>query len=537
MEAGVTQINNNLVQNLSNTNVAGTSVRLIGIQSSAASIAEINNNTIKNFTCNSANTGTTTSQAVLGIMNNGATAISIQNNVIRNLVNTNNTASNGMTGILHASGLGALNGNTIEDLTTGSIYTGTTTSAPLVGLYSSSSTQSQSFTNNTIRNIILNGATTASKQVIGMLISGGGQHTVTGNTIQSIKTNSSSTSTTISSSVIGLYLSVSSAQMQVSNNTIGVLENTYTAAANANNIIGMYYTNSVTTGTNSIERNFIHSLKLSSSGAGTMTGMYVANSTNGTFANNMIRLGVDSAGTEFNNPYNVNGILLATGNVNQFLHNTVFLAGTPSSGTSLTYGFQMTASSTSMVIIKNNIFQNEVLSAGSTGKNYALKYASANNLNSNYNLLFTQTDPYSFLGAIGVTDYVNLAGAASWHLGTGLDYNSGFANAQFLNSRGTGTDLDLKLAGTNPSEANGDNTVTSVSLDYFGNARSALSPSDIGAYAGSNTRGVDAFAPIISITPINNTGDAVGPMIVSGITVTDAQGIYTSGSLTPKLYV
>jgi hypothetical protein len=534
---GVTQINNNLVQNLSNTNVAGTSVRLIGIQSSAASIAEINNNTIKNFTCNSANTGTTTSQAVLGIMNNGATAISIQNNVIRNLVNTNNTASNGMTGILHASGLGALNGNTIEDLTTGSIYTGTTTSAPLVGLYSSSSTQSQSFTNNTIRNIILNGATTASKQVIGMLISGGGQHTVTGNTIQSIKTNSSSTSTTISSSVIGLYLSVSSAQMQVSNNTIGVLENTYTAAANANNIIGMYYTNSVTTGTNSIERNFIHSLKLSSSGAGTMTGMYVANSTNGTFANNMIRLGVDSAGTEFNNPYNVNGILLATGNVNQFLHNTVFLAGTPSSGTSLTYGFQMTASSTSMVIIKNNIFQNEVLSAGSTGKNYALKYASANNLNSNYNLLFTQTDPYSFLGAIGVTDYVNLAGAASWHLGTGLDYNSGFANAQFLNSRGTGTDLDLKLAGTNPSEANGDNTVTSVSLDYFGNARSALSPSDIGAYAGSNTRGVDAFAPIISITPINNTGDAVGPMIVSGITVTDAQGIYTSGSLTPKLYV
>jgi hypothetical protein len=313
---GVTQMNNNLVQNFTNTNIAGASVRLIGIQNSVSTISQINGNTVRNFLCNSAMTGTSTSAAVLGIMNNSATALSISNNTIQNLTNTNNTATNSMYGIYHSSGLATMSGNTVDGLTSSGTYTGTATIAGLGGIFNSSGTAGQTISNNIVRNLTQTGAITANKQVIGLLVSSGGQHTITGNTVQGIRSNSSSTSTLTGVSIIGMYITATAAQMVVSNNNINTLENTYNALANAVNITGMYYSNTITSGTNTIDRNTVHSLKANSLGSCGLNGMFINASTNGTFSNNMIRLGVDSNGVSFTNPHAINGMFVNTGNVN-----------------------------------------------------------------------------------------------------------------------------------------------------------------------------------------------------------------------------
>ena len=536
---GVTQMNNNLVQNFANTNVAGASVRLVGIQNSVSTITQMNGNTVRNFLCNSANIGTTTSAAVLGIMNNSATALSISNNTVQNLTNTNNTATNSMYGIYHSSGLAIMSGNTVDGLTSSGTYTGTATIAGLGGLFNSSGTQGQTISNNIVRNLTQTGAITAAKQVIGLMVSAGGQHTITGNTVQGIRSNSSSTSTTTGSSIIGMYITPSSAQMVVSNNTINTLENTYSASALAVNVIGLYYSNSITTGTNIIDRNFIHSLFANNLNTGTcgINGLFINSSTNGTFSNNMIRLGIDSSGISFTNPCAINGIYLLPGSVNDIYHNSVYIGGAPSSGTSNTHAFQMATNSTSVVNIKNNIFQNAVMSAGSLGSNYAIRLSSATNINCNNNIYFTPTNIYSFVGNLSGVNYQLLSGAASWQLGTGLDSKSGFGNPLFMNVTGVGALVNLRLQNNNPAESNGDATITAVSTDFDGNTRSSLTPTDIGASAGNNTVGVDIFAPTISYSPINNTGDVIGPITISGINVTDPQGIFTSGILTPKMYI
>ncbi|MEI7977425.1 MAG: GEVED domain-containing protein, partial [Bacteroidota bacterium] len=534
---GVTQMNNNLVQNFTNTNVAGASVRLIGIQNSVSTISQINGNTVRNFLCNSANTGLTTSAAVLGIMNNSATALSISNNTVQNLTNTNNTATNVMYGIYHSSGLATMSGNTVDGLTSSGTYTGTATIAGLGGIFNASGTAGQTISNNVVRNLTQTGAVIAGTQAIGLLVSAGGQHVISGNTIQGIKSNSLSTATLTGASIIGLYITASSAQMVVSNNNINTLENTYNAAANAVNVTGMYYSNTITTGTNIIDRNIIHSLKAISLGTCGINGMFINASTNGTFSNNIIRLGIDSNANAFIYPYAINGMFVNTGSVNDYYHNSIYIGGAPTSGASNTHAFQMAIGSSSVVNIKNNIFQNAVLSGGSLGNNYAIRLSSATNINCNNNIYFTPTNIYSFVGNLGGVNYSTLAGANSWQLGTGLDANSGFGDPLFINATGAGAFVNLRLQNTNPAEGNGDATVTSVTTDFDGNSRSTLTPSDIGANAGNFTKGTDIFAPVITYSPINNTGDQTGPVIVSGINVIDPQGIYTSGTLSPKLYV
>jgi hypothetical protein len=154
-----------------------------------------------------------------------------------------------------------------------------------------------------------------------------------------------------------------------------------------------------------------------------------------------------------------------TGNVNNYYHNSIYIGGAPNSGASNTHAFQMAIGSTSVVNIKNNIFQNAVLSGGSLGNNYAIRLSSATNINCNNNIYFTQTNIYSFVGNLGGVNYTTLAGANSWQLGTGLDARSGFGDPLFLNATGAGALVNLRLQSTNPAEGNGDETVTSVTTD------------------------------------------------------------------------
>src|SRR6185295_8769759 len=127
-----------------------------------------------------------------------------------------------------------------------------------------------------------------------------------------------------------------------------------------------------------------------------------------------------------------------------------------------------------------------------------------------------------------VTDFATLNGAGGWNQIGALDYNTGFANPQFLNPTGTALTLDLRLAASNPAEGMGDTAVSNlVGIDFDGTSRASNTPADIGADAGLFTRSLDAFPPVINFNPLSNSGSTT-TRILSGVNVVDAGGVPTT---------
>ncbi|MES2727904.1 MAG: T9SS type A sorting domain-containing protein [Bacteroidota bacterium] len=541
-------INNNIIANITNTSniAANTTVVVNGIRAwNQTAILQINNNRIINLRDSSLNVGSNTAAPVMGInISSGTTSIQVNNNFISGLTNLSRTVSTSsqVLGIFNATGLPSITNNVVENLNSFSTNTGTTTTATLIGIWSSSSSPGQTISNNTVRYLTYNNPAPTNAQVIGIMQSSGSGHTINNNLVHNIQSNSVSTGTTVSSAIIGIMHNGSGSALNINGNTVHTLEGQ--GLSGTINLVGILYQGTTAVVTNFVTRNYIHSFKLATTSVGRMIGIQQNSGSFTRYANNMVRLGIDSSGALYTGPYEVYGFLNdVTGNF-EYFHNSVYLGGAPATGASITAAIRLsgTLTGTQLYDIRNNILVNNIANNGGSGKNFAIRLAALpvnpSNLVSNFNLLRANGTGRHIAGT-NTIDYTTLTGIVGWLRGSGYDLQSGTTNdSLFLNSTGPAFDVNLRLEANNPAEGAGDPSLAAiVTTDFDGNLRATLTPFDIGANAGAFTLSADVFPPSISYTPATNQGDLTGPLTISNVNIKDNVGVpLINGVSMPRIY-
>ena len=318
-------------------------------------------------------------------------------------------------------------------------------------------------------NSISNKSTAAGSFIVGLITQNSGPGNITGNTIRNMTIAGGVSNGTIYYSLVGI-VDQSAGVQTVSQNTIYGLSSTNTTQANV--VRGIYFIS--TAGTHTVEKNFIHSLTASSVSA-TVTGInagYAGGVCN--YRNNMIRLGITSAGTGLNTGVNIYGINDSNG-VNNYYYNSVYIGGNPTTSGDSTFALRSLSTLTPRNYV-NNIFFNARSNSGSTGKHYAIRLATTSGCTSkNNDLLVSGTG--GVLGFYG-SDRADLT---AWKSATLLDTNSISANPNFINPSGNSSNVNLHIDTSAASPVNGAGIpIAGITTDFDGNLRNASTP-DIGA--------------------------------------------------------
>ncbi|MGE5399961.1 MAG: beta strand repeat-containing protein [Ignavibacteriales bacterium] len=504
-------------------NCGNVNPNIIGSQTQPGSISFINS-------------GSSTAQVFSGILAGTGTpgVINISNNNICGIeVTATGTGATSFRGIAFQGSGGpyTISGNTIgSPAQTNTIRNSTAQS--LTGIYAAGSpTAASTLSGNIIASLSQLNTGTGNNQLYGIYKATSTSFPVTGNTIRNLSSSSSSASAGSTSCVIGIASTGGTAPASITQNTIHSLTNTDAAAAV--NIAGIYYSGPAS-GNNVISRNFIHSLTLSTSATtASIAGIYAGGGA-AIYQNNMVRLGIDASGVGIVTGYAINGVYDAAG-TNNYYFNSVYIGGTGVTGnTSATYAFNSMTTGTRQ--IQDNIFVN-ARSGGnlSSGINhYAIKVAGSTvnptGLTSSYNLFFVS----AIGGKTGFYNGVDLASLQDWQAATGQDLTSGTGDPLFANPTGDISTVDLHVQASNPIEASGLN-IASVVDDFDGQQRSAFSPTDIGADAGSFTLSSDVFFPVVNYTPLANSAQLVNNVLTGFAAITDNAGI-SSGENLPRIY-
>ncbi|MBZ5640358.1 MAG: hypothetical protein LAO51_16580, partial [Acidobacteriia bacterium] len=478
---------------------AGTSssgaFRGIYISSGLTTVGDVTGNTIGSPSATGSLTFTSSSSSaadVMGIYNFGTSAWTVKNNTIGGI-----TAGNSSTGAANVYGIRV---NTSTSVTF-------TCQSNTVGGSVANSIQ----TSSTATGTIVHGIDDVSPAA-----------TITGNTVRNL-TAAGGTGTGSGASVVGIYVSASSTNHTVSQNTIYALANSNASAAVT--VTGIVYSSS--SGTNLIARNLIHTLTTpSSSATATINGIYVVGGT-ATYQNNMIDLGNGLA-----NGIVINGINETTAGTDNFHFNSVYVGGTAVGGTANTFAFQSSIT-TNTRNYRDNIFVNARSNGAGTGKHYAIRVggttANPTGLTSNSNVLYASGTG----GTTGLFNAIDQATLAAWQTATGQDAASFASDPKFADPTGiVAIDLHINPALTTVVEGNGV-AIGTVTDDYDGDARASFTPTDIGADAGNFT-GIDLSGPAISYTPPGNTTDTASRTLAA--TVTDFSGVPTTGIGLPVIY-
>lgn len=520
--------------NLASNSIAANSLIFAGLLVEGGNV-NVNSNTFGDTTGTGSivmNVGSGANTSAAQILDFRGVAGSIANNNIGSITMTGtSTSAFSLMGIIQSSALTsniAISGNKIGSVLTANniqIPTSSTPPVTVLGLSTSSTgVGNVSVLNNIIANI-WNGSTNSASNVRGISNSGTtGLGFITDNTVFNLSTASTSTATTNTASVVGITsTNTTTAGGIVSNNRIYSLSNTNTTSV-ATVVNGLYYTG-LGSGTNTVSRNFIHSLSNTSTAAATtVNGIFIGGGMS-SYSNNMIRLGVSSS-----NPVVINGILKGTTVANNIYHNSIYIGGANIAGASNTFAYRATSVGTDD--IRNNIFFNSRSNDGlGTGKHYAIGLSSATGVYSDYNILFTPGTG----GLIGLQASTDRATLSDWRINALIDANSGSADPQFINPTGIGTSVDLHIHATNPTpiEASGA-TITAITVDFDGQTRSGLTPTDIGADAG-NFVIQDILPPGISYSLLTNA--PIEPIRnITGISITDGTGVQTLAGFKPRIY-
>lgn len=394
-----------------------------------------------------------------GIYINGGigTTHSILNNTIKNM-SYYSTAKNSWSGIWINSGNANITGNIIGSETgtnaislTTEYYDATSYGINLVtsgdvnisgniigSITNSHSSPADSHSFYGIYKSNISGITTIRNNTIG-----------SNTTANSIQTNS--TSTNYNQTLCGIF-TAGTENTTISGNTIANLTNSSTKTG-ASLTQGICTTN----GTNTVQQNFIHSF-----GAVTASNLLGISSLGGTgtLSNNIILLGND-----VNSGCNISGILKNNASSLNIYHNTVYLNGTATSGSSSTYALN-DQSVSSAGHTENNIFWN-ARSGG--GENYAaFLQTTPTGLTLNYN-------NYGYSGSyLGQINGINYATLSDFQSATGQDASSLNKDPQFV-SAGSTIATDYKARVSLPGA-----TGTGIATDYGLAAR--LIPPTMGAW-------------------------------------------------------
>lgn len=382
-------------------------------------------------------------------------------------------------------------------------------------------------TNNTIgasTGPITNNATGTSSRVVGIQ-NDLATPTITGNTVRNMSMSAANTGTGTASSVLGIYnAATTNAPMTFSQNTVHSLSNSNAAAAIV--VTGMAI-NGPAGASNVAARNFVHSLNCGSA-TGTIHGIFAVGGTT-TYQNNMVRLGIDAAGSNITTACAINGISETTAGTDNFYFNSVYIGGTGvGTATSNTFAFNSTITINTRNF-RNNIFQNSRSNATTGGKHYAVQVGGTapnpGGLTINYNIYYVSGTG----GVFGRFNALDVADLSAWKTAVGQDANSwGGLNPQYLTPNGTSSTVDLHInsAIASPVEAKGIN-IAAVTDDFDGQTRSTLTPEDIGADALNGTA-----LPTCSGTPASSTITGASSVCTGSGTTLGLSATYTDIGLT-----
>lgn len=529
--------NNRFYQTVARTNTLGGSIHAC-IHTGNANVNNcIISGNIIGFS-SSAGTGTYSISMLAGsrfypvfFAGHGNTPSSIQNNTITNIALSNNLSGLGTSSpfiainILNGrADIGTVTGNTIGSSTaSGAITTNNNAGAntQIIGVYTANIS---TISNNSIGGFVLNGPSAAGNTFIGIrsstaaaalitiqnntigyaaapitvnltdansrilgIFSDGGPVNMTGNTISNTTNASSNIGTGGASGsigIVGIHATAVSANT-ISQNTIHSMGSTHPTAAVS--VSGIVYNFNSGVVNHIVARNNIHSNSaLSNSASATLTGIMSIGG-NTTLKNNIIRLGINAAGSSLTNGLMINGITLNSAGTDLVAFNSVYIGGTGVAGTSNTFSFTSSSTANSRTF-QNNIFYNARSNGAGTGKHYAMHAEGVGvnpaGLTSNYNDLFVNGTG-GMLCSYAAADQATLA---AWQTATGQDANSQNSDPQFINPTGTALTTDLHIHPTNitPIEAAGI-LIAAITDDFDGQVRASSTPTDIGADAGNFT--------------------------------------------------
>ncbi|MEI8049271.1 MAG: hypothetical protein WCI92_17960, partial [Bacteroidota bacterium] len=480
--------------------------KAIYISGSAGTASEIQGNTIKNFSwtvstatwtgveiagATVANIGTTAGNvigsapginsvivtqntieytgAVFGFRATSSGTVIIKNNVVGAIKTANNNPDGGTD--LYGIAVSGTGNRTISNNLVGSTDPGSSLSmyassgAILYGQQvcgiSNGGNGNVVISENTISRLKNGPASSAPPGPVRGIFLTSGSNTVTGNTICELTANSKNDYSDYRAAVTGICMYSTTAGQTITGNTIYNLSNTYNVSAT---VAGIFYS-SGTSGTNTVSENFIHSLTQTSPRPfSNINGIRIAKGTL-TVANNIISIG----GTK---DCNIAGIYEECSQGSpSFYFNTVYIGGTLSTGSLLTYGLYSTSSMTRD--IRNNILYN-ARTTGSANTNFAIGLSSLTNLTIDYNDYYAPNSG----GAIGrqgspVTVHSTLA---LWQGYTRQDAHSLNTDPSFALPEGTLPE-NYRPAISALSGVAGTGTLT----DYAGATRSLKGPT-MGAY-------------------------------------------------------
>jgi hypothetical protein len=521
----------------------------IYVQAGSVNVGTVTGNTIGSGSGTDSVSVTTSGNGgtSFGIDSMSSYALVIANNTIGSItVNGSSTGvSASLTGIQVTAGTNTIGNNTVGSTVTANSLNAATSSTSatgqqVTGIAVITSSTSASITGNTVANLNNNYAGTGTGGQIRGIVTSFGVNSITGNTVRNLSTTSQNADNTASQSVVGISAAsaATTAPQTVSQNTVHSLVN---AAASAGvSVTGIYFVGP-TFGANVVARvaqNLVHSLAVSSSSASSVVkGMEFGA---GVFAaqNNMVRVGFKADGTGTAGASVVRAIYdNGTTSGRNFYHNSVYLGGTQTSGTGGTRAFESSASGSGRAV-QNNIFVNARNNSGATGKHYAVYYGSADTyyLKAGGNLFLA-----SGTGGVLGNYFGDRTTLAAWQAATGQDATSAVADPLFIAPTGTAATVDLHLQASNPAEGGGIALIdaatgasATVTDDFDGQTRSALTPTDIGADAGAFTRSSDVFAPVISY-PLLTSGSTASRVLTGWATITDNAGV-AGGATAPRLY-
>ena len=291
-----------------------------------------------------------------------------------------------------------------------------------------------------------------------------------------------------------------------------------------------------------VTKNFIHSFQLD---VGFVSGSSLTGIGNGSFGgrveNNMIQLGIDTAGKNSSVNAIIVGIQTTLFNTT-VINNSVFIGG---SGTATSAAISTNGSITFPGRVLNNIFVNTrntelVNSHNAEAFSHGIIYGgdwpvtAAAKLDNN---IYYTSGTRSHLGYISLYDIYNernlFTTLNDWKTITLQDSNSVFHDPNFINPLGDVSTVNLHLANPTPAEGQGVLDPNVVD-DFDGQNRSQLSPVDIGADAG-NFVFLDVDAP--RITHKAFLGNPIPTTFVYKVKITDrGDGVDTSGNNKPRMW-
>ncbi|MBL0358731.1 MAG: hypothetical protein IPP72_18525 [Chitinophagaceae bacterium] len=473
---------------------------IINLADGAYNVGTVTGNTIgsSSFTGNvaislSGNTANNFAIINCGAGSSGMAGVNISNNLLGNLdvAGTSNTANAQMINFAGSTGTYTINNNVL----------GSTTYIPSVNNYLNTiltaingnlSANTHTITNNSLLNLYQPNAGT-NTLIYGIRVQGNAVYNIANNIINGL--NSSSTKLA-GYSIVGISNTAIAPNQVISGNK---LFNFITTSNVATRVAGIYYAGAAS-GTNIVERNFVHTFTSNSTITSALIVGIHAGGGSANYLNNMIRFGINSAGGNVITAFDFEGILEEAG-TNDFYFNSVYIGGTGVGAGNASYAFNSAINTATTRNYKNNIFWNDRSNLSLTSpSHYAIKVAVASGISSDYNVLYA-----SGLGRV----LANLAGSdmatlALWRTNTGGDANSYSVNPQFINPTGNSTTVDLHIKpNPTPSVVEGNGLViASVTDDYDAQSRPILSPADIGADAGNFTAVAKAdMGPINLLNP------------------------------------